>query len=362
MVQPLYTHERNFGCRITETIYRGLRTLTLENEIVRVSFLADKGADIFEFLHKPTDTDFLWRSPLGVRNPATFVPTVPRAEGAFLDYYEGGWQECMPTGGDEAVYAGTQFGPHGEVCLIPWHYAILEDDPERVQVRFAVRTYRTPFRLEKTVTLERHSGVLAFSERLVNEGAEPVDFVWGHHPAFGPPFLDESCVIDLPGARVRTVDLGATSRCRVGSDYTWPHVAGRDGTTIDLTRIPSDQARSHDLAFLTDMPEGWYAITNTRRRVGFGMVWPLDVFPVAWFWQVYCGALQQPWYGRTYNVALEPWSTPYKTIGESIEHGANCTFGPGETLAVEFKAVAYAGLSRVDRIHPDGRVQGRTEG
>ncbi len=160
MSQPGYTHERNYGCRITETIYRGLRMLTLENEIIRVSFLADKGSDIFEFLHKPSDTDFMWRSPLGVRNPATFVPTIPRPEGAFLDYYEGGWQECLPTGGNSADYAGTMFGPHGEVCLIPWDYAIVEDEPERVQVRFWVRTYRTPFFLEKIVTLERHSGVL----------------------------------------------------------------------------------------------------------------------------------------------------------------------------------------------------------
>src|SRR5690606_20223398 len=113
-----YTHERNFGCRLTEWIYRGLRTLTLENELLRVTFLVDKGTDIIEFLHKPTDTDFMWRSPLGVRNPATFVPTAARPDGAFLDYYEGGWQECLPTGGDEVPYAGTVFGVHGEVCLL----------------------------------------------------------------------------------------------------------------------------------------------------------------------------------------------------------------------------------------------------
>ena len=191
MQEPFYTHERNYGCRITESVYRGLRSVTLENEILRVSFLADKGSDIYEFLHKPTDTDFMWRSPLGVRNPATFVPTIPRAEGAFLDYYEGGWQECLPTGGDPAEYAGTEFGPHGEVCLIPWDYAIVEDSPQRVSVRFRVRTYRTPLLIEKTVTLERHSGVLTIAEQVTNEGAVPIDIMWGHHPAFGPPFLDE---------------------------------------------------------------------------------------------------------------------------------------------------------------------------
>ena len=205
-----YIHERNYGCRLMEYSYRGLRTITLENEIIRVSVLVDKGTDIFEFLHKPTDTDFMWRSPLGVRNPASFVAPIPRPEGAFLDYYEGGWQECMPTGGNPAEYGGTKFGPHGEVCLMPWEYTILEDMPERVQVKFWVRTYRTPFFLEKTLTLKRHSGVLAFAERVTNEGAESLDLMWGHHPAFGPPFLDETCVIDLPGASVQTTNPAET--------------------------------------------------------------------------------------------------------------------------------------------------------
>lgn len=358
MQHPGYTHERNYGCRITEYLYRGLRTVTLENEIIRVSILVDKGTDIFEFLHKPTDTDFMWRSPLGVRNPATFVPTIPRPEGAFLDYYEGGWQECMPTGGNPAEYGGTSFGPHGEVCLIPWEHAILQDTPERVQLKFWVRTYRTPFFLEKIVTLERHSGVLAFAERLVNEGAEPLDLMWGHHPAFGPPFLDESCVIDLPGATVQTVSPGESSRCQSGSGFTWPNVPGKDGSTINLSQIPGPEVRSHDLAFLTGWEAGWYAITNPSRGVGFGMVWPVEIFKALWFWQVYGGAFGQPWYGRTYNIALEPWTTPHPTINQALEQGTQRVLNPGESLAVEFKAVAYAGLTRILKIEPHGEVLG----
>lgn len=354
-----YTHERNYGCRITESVLRGLRAVTLENELIRVTFLADKGTDVYEFLHKPTDTDFMWRSPLGLRNPAMFVPTIPRPEGAFLDYYEGGWQECLPTGGNDATYDGMRFGAHGEACLIPWDYTILEDEPERVQVRFRVRTYRTPFFVEKVVTLERQSAVLSFCERIVNEGAVPVDFMWGHHPALGPAFLDDSCTIDLPGATVHTVSLGPTSRCQAGEGYTWPHVPGAAGGTVNLSRVPSAQAGSHDLALLSDLAGGWYAITNVRRQVGFAMVWPVEVLSALWFWQVYGGALGQPWWGRTYNLALEPWTTPHVTINDALAHGTQRVLAPGEALAVQFKALAYTGLSRVQGVDPDGRVAGR---
>ena len=113
MLEPVYTHERNFGCRLTEMTYRGLKSLVMENELLRVTILVDKGTDVFEFLHKPTDTDFMWRSPLGVRATRNFVPSNPRADGPFLDYYFGGWQECFPVGGYPTTVEDGEFGLHG---------------------------------------------------------------------------------------------------------------------------------------------------------------------------------------------------------------------------------------------------------
>lgn len=353
-----YTHERNYGCRATEYLYRGLRTVTIENELIRVTILADKGSDIVEFLHKPTDTDFMWRSPQGVRNPATYVPTVPRPEGAFLDYYPGGWQECLPTGGGAARYAGTSFGPHGELCLLPWDYALVDDDPDRVTLRLRVRGNRTPLFLEKRLTLVSGSPVLQIAERLVNEGREPFDLMWGHHPAFGPPFLDESCVVDLPGARVWATDVQPNHRYAPGQGYAWPSVPGRAGEMLDISKIPSPAALTHDTVFLTELAGGWYALTNTARRVGFGMAWPRELFGTLWFWQVYGGAFGAPWYGRTYNIALEPWTTPHTTIEEALAHGTSRRLAPGAALEAELCAVAYAGLRRVTAIAPDGTVSG----
>ena len=62
-----YQSERNHGCRISDAwTYRGLKTVVMENELIRVVILADKGANIYWFVHKASDTDFLWRSPWGV--------------------------------------------------------------------------------------------------------------------------------------------------------------------------------------------------------------------------------------------------------------------------------------------------------
>ena len=45
----------------------------LENELLKISVLTDKGADIFELVHKKSDTDFMWRTPWSVRNPSKYV-------------------------------------------------------------------------------------------------------------------------------------------------------------------------------------------------------------------------------------------------------------------------------------------------
>lgn len=90
----LYSHFRNYGCRInTDYFYKNLRVEILENEYLKISILIDKGTDIFEFLYKPKDTDFMWLSPWGIKSPSNFVSTIPSKDGNFMDYYEGGWQE-----------------------------------------------------------------------------------------------------------------------------------------------------------------------------------------------------------------------------------------------------------------------------
>ena len=54
----------------------------MENELVRVTVLTSKGADILEFRYKPNDTDVLWHAPQPIL-PPTFVPTKARSGGAF---------------------------------------------------------------------------------------------------------------------------------------------------------------------------------------------------------------------------------------------------------------------------------------
>jgi len=110
----LYTLERNFGCRLYEFIYKGLKTVFIENGKIRVGVIVDRGTDIFEFLYKSKDVDFMWRSFKGIKG-SNFCPGSSLEEGNILDFYHGGWQELFPNAGDAGKYKGAYLPFHGEL-------------------------------------------------------------------------------------------------------------------------------------------------------------------------------------------------------------------------------------------------------
>lgn len=339
----LYTHNRNWGARLFEFVYRGQRMVSLENRFLRITVAVDKGTDIVEFLYKPLDVDFMWHSYVGLRPFSHTIPTSPNPAGPFLDYYPGGWQELFPNAGDDCRYKGTSFGIHGEVCLLPWDYRIERDDPDEVSVSFSVRTLRTPFHLRKTLTVRADTAALFIDETAHNESGESLDFIWGHHPAFGSPFLDESCRIVLPQCRVITPPeyTSSSSRLEKGQETPWPMVQARSGGAIDLSRIPGPEAGSHDMAYMTGYATGWYALMSDRQKVGFGLRWDEKTLPFLWFWQVYRGGVGYPWFHSTYVAALEPVSSYRSPLTAAAEAGTLLTLGPGEKRSTRLTAVAF---------------------
>ena len=63
-----YRLQRNWGARVSEYKHKGVETVFLENEKLRVGVLGGKGTDVFEFNYKPRDMDFVWLTAGGVRN------------------------------------------------------------------------------------------------------------------------------------------------------------------------------------------------------------------------------------------------------------------------------------------------------
>jgi hypothetical protein len=278
----------------------GIETVVLENAALRVTVLAGKGTDIVECNYKPLDLDFAPLSPGGIREPR-HESADPAA--AFMESYPGGWQEVLPNGGAPSAHAGASYGQHGEVALAPWDHAIERDDPEGVTVAFEIALRTVPLRLTKRLSLDRASPSLRVEETLVNESDVEVDAMWGHHIAFGPPFLSADTRLEMP---VEAPALG-------------------QGSSID---------------YLT----GLDTYTLRDERVGVRVTWDARTLPYLWVWQEHGATRAYPWWGRLRTIGLEPFSShPTAGLAEAVRNGSALRLSPREARDFDLTVTVLEG-------------------
>ena len=347
-------------CSVSEQILgRTSQVLKIENDLLAATILVDKGADIYELIYKPKGIDVLWKSPWGFKEPGQGTPSVFTSEAAWLEAYPGGWQGIFPSGGGPCVYKGVELNFHGEASTTIWNYEILEAHDAAAEVRFSTRLFRSPFRIERTMRVEAGQPVLIIRERITNEAGEAMDYMWGHHPAYGAPFLSEACRIDV-GARAFRADdsyAGTANPLEPDRRYTWP-LAEQNGAQTDLSLVPDPETSRDILAYFENFESGWYGLTNTELGFGVGLVWPVEIFPYAWFWQEMHASAGFPWYKSAYVMAIEPFSTiPGQGLVAAMEKtGTHRTLAPGESVEAELRAVFYESTAGVQKIEPDGTV------
>jgi hypothetical protein len=270
--------------------YKGMRVVWIENKYLKIGILIDRGADIFEFNYKPHNLNFLLNLPGRLRNLKTDFSQMRNTTNQFEDHYYGGWQEILPNSAP-FNYRGASLGQHGEISMV-----------------------RIPIKIEKTLTLSADSFTLQIDEKLTNLASSDLELMWGHHIAFGLPFLREGVSIETNAKKMRT-EAQMPDHRRFQPDQTtpWPNAIGLDGEIDDASRVPSQKVEpSSDLAYLFGFdPEAFYAIKNERKNVGFALQWDPEVFKFIWYWQERNATKGFPWWGNCYTVALEPWSSAW---------------------------------------------------
>ncbi|MEW5978419.1 MAG: DUF4432 family protein [Acidobacteriota bacterium] len=339
-------------CLASETLLEsGYRAVVLENEILSVTVLPEKGADIYSLVYKPRSMDILWKSPWGLKPLDRAIASGGSSEETWLEHYEGGWQEIFPNGGNACVYKGCRLNFHGEASLLSWNCS-LERHPDWVAAESTVSTFRSPFSLKRKMLVEAGRPVVRISEKIVNHAEEEMHFMWGHHPALGKPFLGDSCWIQLPTARFQAHSTEYAPTCRIpaGTVAPWPMVPGKEGA-VDLSQVPPESQRVYEYGYITDLDQGWYAITSRQHDFSFGMVWPLRVFPFLWLWQELRGSFGHPWYGRAYVMAMEPFtSIPGTGLADAIAAGNAPVLPPGGSIEAELAAWFIEGQSRIETL------------
>jgi hypothetical protein len=100
--------------------------------------------------------------------------------------------------------------------------------------------------MERTMRVEAGTPVLLLREQITNEGGEPIDYMWGHHPGYGPPFLSDACRIDIGARALRADDSfdGPYNPLAPDRHYDWP-IGEREGVSADLSVVPGQTVPRH---------------------------------------------------------------------------------------------------------------------
>lgn len=283
---------RSTGARICDKLfYKDLRLVMLENESLRVVIVPEKGADIISWVDKKSGVDVMLRLPMGLRSCKSEISLFNQPK-AFFSFYEGGWQELFPIASGFGKYYGQNQPMHGEVSQLAWDYRILEDSGFRVCVEFSVRTVLSPFELKRRMILDEASPEILFEESIENLSQRELVYMWGHHPAFGAPFLSGDCRIELP-------------HCRLF-----------EGDEKFLKIAPETESRQA-MFYAMDLECGICGLRNDRLGFGFGMKWDERLFSKIWIWQSLHSHETAPYFNREYACAIEPCSSlPHQLYGK----------------------------------------------
>jgi hypothetical protein len=340
----LYSSERNYGCRFLEISIFGYRAVILENEKIRITFLLDKGTEIIEFNQKETDTDFIWRSPQGL-SCLEKIKFAKKDEQILTDGYTGGWFECFPNVGEACTYKGAKIPHYGEICYLPWEYTVLKDDPGEVSLKCFVHTTKTPFVVEKILTVKSGIASLYIEEKITNIGREDMAFQWGHHPNFGAPFIDGNCIIDMPKAEGVVGYSGPESRFIPGTKGIWPYFRDKNGNEINAGLVQGHFSGVCEEIDLFDVKEGRIGIRNQKKKIGVELLWDLQAFRHITVWNIANGDTGYPRYGNTYVLGFFVKSDDTRGLEKSSHNGKCLVIRKGETKKAWFSASAVHFLS-----------------
>lgn len=328
--------------------------VVLENDFIELSVLVDQGADIHSLRYRPANIDVLWKPP-ALPAGSDVAPVAGDSAAEWHARYRGGWQTILPNFGPECVHRGVHYEFHGEAARVPWSVDEIANDRDSAVLVVSVTLRGLPLRVRRRISLGT-TPVLKITETVANLADCAVDAMWGHHPVFGAPFLEEGCVLACDAEMVvpdDDHDVPGNDLAGAGQ-LAW----GDDGAAALVTMPASGQGKSR-VANLSGFRSGWFAVSNPSRAFGVGVAWDPQVFPYATVWQESGGITDYPMYGEAYALAVEPHTGP---AGHGIarvanEGGGQLVFGPHESRTARLSVVCFEGPDPVAKIDLDGRVE-----
>ena len=204
-------------------------------------------------------------------DPSAEPPLEPRSMGHFL---------CLDRWGPatEAEIAHGM-GWHGEATRVWW---TIDDKAEKKDGQLtATMSAELPLaglRVARTIRMADQAAVFTVSEAVTNTRHLGRIYNIVQHPTIGPPFLDESTVVDANGTRGFMQETPMPTP--EDPEVRWPKALQKDGTEVDI-RFLTDDATPGVVSYIVEAEYGWTTAINASRGLLIGYIWPRVDYP--WF-------------------------------------------------------------------------------
>lgn len=166
---------------------------------------------------------------------------------------------------------------HGEATRVAWK---LDSPPAASTANSAVMSAALPLaglRVVRRIQLHLEAPLLTVEETVTNQNPLGKVYNMVQHPTIGPPFLDESTIVDS-NARRGFMQSTPLPNPEDPSVY-WP-AALKDGQLVDLRHLKDDPLPDV-VSYVIDQPIGWTTASNPKQRLLIGYLWKTSEYP--WF-------------------------------------------------------------------------------
>ena len=284
---------------------------TLESEELTVEVCTTLGAEIREIRFRELSENLLLSTPWR-ESTSDSCSCLETSESHFISHYSGGWQLMLPNMGYPTSNSSDLLGYHGEAWSLAW------ETMERTDSSIKLRTLLTTRPIQVIREMKIFEDQLLVTDTVTNTSSEPIEFIWGHHPAFSKALFDNTseALIAAKEINVEVNSLSETTKHQlpdfIRQDETGIHIQG-------LTSLPYSF-----LAYISGFISPYAKISNKTNNLTMELRWSPDLFPHLWLWIENQNISHEPWNSQVQTLALEPTSTvPNLGFEHAKESGSN---------------------------------------
>jgi hypothetical protein len=171
---------------------------------------------------------------------------------------------------------------HGEAARVRWREF---DAPERsdgtILAAMGATLPMAGLEVRRTVRLSEATAVFSISETVTNRNKLGRVYNMVQHATIGPPFLDETTVVDSNAQRgfMQSSPMPNPEQPEV----RWPEASKR-GQPVDLRHLTSDPD-PNVVSFVVDGEFGWVTATNASKGLLLGYMWRTADYPWLNIWR-----------------------------------------------------------------------------